>query len=377
MNDKMTLTNLFGGIFKDKTVFVTGHTGFIGSWLTEWLCELGANVVGYSLEPTTSPSLFGTLELEKRITHVIGDINNTKNLQNEIQKHSPEIVFHLAAQSLVKQSYENPLVTFQTNIIGTANLLQIIKDENKIKICIIMTSDKCYQNVESSHAYVEDDPVGGDDPYSASKGAAEIITNSYKKSFFVDNNEKQTKIATVRAGNVIGGGDWAPDRIIPDCIKSFTQKNPVHIRHPDAIRPFQYVLEPISGMFCLANKMWDDKSFSESWNFGPSHTDTTCNVKQIVEKVIKNWGGDASYDINNKKSFKESNFLLLNSQKAQNKLNWHPVFDIDKTISETINWYKTHYYKTDEISGYTKNCIQSYVKHAEELKLKWMSKTIE
>ncbi|SVD63767.1 uncharacterized protein METZ01_LOCUS416621, partial [marine metagenome] len=248
-----------------------------------------ANVVGYSLEPPTEPSLFGTLELEKRITHIIGDINNTENLQNEIQKHSPEIVFHLAAQSLVKQSYENPLETFQTNIIGTANLLQIIKDENKIKICIIMTSDKCYQNVESSHAYVEDDPLGGDDPYSASKGAAEIIANSYKKSFFADNNENQTKIATVRAGNVIGGGDWAVNRIIPDIVRSIVSKQDIVIRSPNSTRPWQHVMEPLSGYLWLGiNIFREPEKYSSAWNFGP-HAHEIITVKNMVENILNLW----------------------------------------------------------------------------------------
>ncbi len=359
----------FECFFKDKTVLVTGHTGFIGSWLTLWLQLLGSNVIGLSLDIPTKPSLFQNLDLSKKINHNLGDINEIQTLKTILDTHQPEIVFHLAAQSLVKKSYDAPLSTLQTNIMGTANLLESIRDCSSVKICILMTSDKCYRNSESLNAYVEDDPLGGNDLYSASKGAAEIIINSYKKSFF--NDDSSTQISTIRAGNVIGGGDWSSNRIIPDCVQNFSQKKPVQIRQPNAIRPFQYVLEPISGMFCLAQKMWNDTSFDESWNIGPLLNDTPLTVSQIVEKVLTNWGEASWQDISTQKSFKESGVLLLNSGKIKNRLGWTPIFNIVEAISETILWYKKYYAKSEEIESFSKNCIKFYVKKAKNKMENW------
>jgi CDP-glucose 4,6-dehydratase len=331
--------------------------------------------VGFSLNYPTKPSLFQKLNLENKINHHIGDINDIDSIKKILKKYKPEIVFHLAAQSLVKQSYENPLSTLQTNIMGTANMLEAIREVDSVKNCIVMTSDKCYKNIETYDAYTEEDPLGGNDPYSASKGAVEIIINSYKKSFFQDNQSQQTKISTIRAGNVIGGGDWSPNRIIPDCIVNFLQNKSVQIRHPNAIRPFQYVLEPISGMLCLAEKMWGNESFDESWNMGPLVSDTPQKIHTIVEKIIKKWGTGTWQDISDQKSFKESNLLLVNSQKAQNRLGWYPIFDIDNAISETIDWYKQYRDNPDEIESYSKKCIDVYVKKAIEKKIKWTSES--
>ena len=334
---------------------------------------LGSNVVGFSLNYPTKPSLFQKLNLEDKIHHHIGDINDIDSIRTILKKYKPEIVFHLAAQALVKQSYESPLSTLQTNVMGTANLLEAIRETDSVKNCIVMTSDKCYRNIETPDAYTEDDPLGGNDPYSASKGAAEIVVNSYKKSFFQDNHDNQTKISTIRAGNVIGGGDWSLNRIIPDCIGNFLQNKSVEIRHPNAIRPFQYVLEPISGMFCLAEKMWENESFDESWNIGPVLSDAPQRIHTIVEKIIKKWGTGTWQDVSDKKSFKESNLLLLNSQKAQNRLGWYPIFDIDNAISETVDWYKKYHDNPEEIESYSEKCIDLYVKKAREMKIKWAS----
>lgn len=309
--------------------------------------------------------------MEDKIHHHIGDINDIDSIKIILKKYRPEIVFHLAAQALVKQSYETPLSTLQTNIMGTANLLEAIRETDSVKNCIIMTSDKCYKNIETLDAHVENDPLGGNDPYSASKGASEIVVDSYKKSFFQNDQSQQTKISTIRAGNVIGGGDWSPDRIIPNCIENLSQNKSVQIRHPNAIRPFQYVLEPISGMFCLVEKMWENDSFDESWNIGPLLSDAPQKIHTIVEKIIKKWGTGTWQDISDQKSFKESNLLLLNSQKAQSRLGWYPIFDIDNAISETIDWYKEYHDNPNEIESYSKNCIERYVKKAIEMKIKW------
>ena len=240
----MSSEYLFNGIFKNKTVFVTGHTGFIGSWLVLWLQSLGAKVIGYSLESPTKPSLFEALSLENEIIHIIGDIQDKQNLFDHIEKYKPEIVIHLAAQSLVRASYEDPSETFRTNVLGTVNILDSIRKLDCVKACVIMTSDKCYQNLNGNHFHKETDPLGGNDPYSASKGAAEIITNSFRNSFFntEKNHDKNTGIASVRAGNVIGGGDWARDRIIPDCITALITDKKIRVRNPLSVRPWQFVL---------------------------------------------------------------------------------------------------------------------------------------
>ena len=365
---------LFNNFFKDKKILVTGHTGFIGSWLTLWLQVLGANVIGFSLNYPTKPSLFKILNLENKIQHYFGDINDTEQLKRIFSKHKPEIVFHLAAQSLVRLSYQTPLTTLQTNIMGTANLLEVIKDYN-VNICIIMTSDKCYRNSESSHAYVENDPLGGMDPYSASKAATEIVVTSYQQSFFNNSISQKTRIATIRSGNVIGGGDWALDRLIPDCTRSFSKNELVHLRNPNAVRPFQYILEPISGIFCLAIKMWNYNSFNESWNIGPLLPDNPSTVKEVVNKVIKYWGDGSWKDTSEENSLHESKLLMLNSQKAIDKLDWYPVFDLEQSVKETVIWYKKFYEQINDMEEFSKNCISSYTKKATDIGLKWASPT--
>jgi|TARA_B110000467_G_scaffold162447_1_gene185735 CDP-glucose 4,6-dehydratase len=363
---------LFNNFFKDKIILITGHTGFIGSWLTLWLESLGSKVIGFSLNHPTTPSLFQTLNLEDKIQHYFGDINNIEQLKAILSKHKPEIVFHLAAQSLVRLSYQTPLTTLQTNIMGTANLLESIKNTS-VKSCIVMTSDKCYRNYESFHPYDENDALGGSDPYSASKAAAEIIVNSYQKSFFDHSNVQKTKIATVRSGNVIGGGDWALDRLIPDCVRNFSERKHINLRNPNSVRPFQYVLEPISGMLCLAEKMWDDDSFNESWNLGPSLSDNPSRVDEVVNKVIKYWNGGSWKDTSQENSLPESKLLLLNSQKAIDRLDWSPVFDIDHSIKETVIWYKKYHEQKNDMEEFSKRCISYYSKKAIDLGLKWTS----
>ena len=371
----MSLEYLFNGIFKNKTVFVTGHTGFIGSWLVLWLQSLGAKVIGYSLEPPTKPSLFETLSLENEITHIIGDIQDKQNLSDNIEKHKPEIVIHLAAQSLVRASYEDPSETFQTNILGTVNILDSIRKLDCVKACVIMTSDKCYQNLDDNRFHKETDPLGGNDPYSASKGAAEIITNSFRNSFFntEKNHDKNTGIASVRAGNVIGGGDWARDRIIPDCITALTTDKKIRVRNSSSIRPWQFVLEPISGILWLSSKLYTNpKTYSTAWNFGPNQTNKI-TVEKIVQNIIKIWNRGDWVDVSkeSKDQSIESVSLLLDSTKALNSLEWKTIYSLETAINETISWYKSYYNNHVSMRELSINQIEQYSKKANQMNIAW------
>ena len=371
----MSLEYLFNGIFKNKTVFVTGHTGFIGSWLVLWLQSLGAKVIGYSLEPPTKPSLFETLSLENEITHIIGDIQDKQNLSDNIEKHKPEIVIHLAAQSLVRASYEDPSETFQTNILGAVNILDSIRKLDYVKACVVMTSDKCYQNLDANSFHKETDPLGGNDPYSASKGAAEIITNSFRNSFFntEKNHDKNTGIASVRAGNVIGGGDWARDRIIPDCITALTTEKKIRVRNPSSIRPWQFVLEPISGILWLSSKLYTNpKTYSTAWNFGPNQTNKI-TVEKIVQNIIKIWNRGDWVDVSkeSKDQSIESVSLLLDSTKALNSLEWKTIYSLETAINETISWYKSYYNNHVSMRELSINQIEQYSKKANQMNIAW------
>ena len=372
----MISKDLFEGVFQNKKIFVTGHTGFQGSWLILWLKSLGAKVTGYSLSPPTKPSLFEILQLKQDINHILGDVRDHSFLQKCLIKHKPDIVFHLAAQPLVRLSYEKPVDTFHTNIMGTVNLLEAIRNTQSVKAGIIITSDKCYENKEWTFAYRENDPLGGFDPYSASKGATEIITSSYSRSFFhSDNKKRNVGIATVRAGNVIGGGDWAQDRIVPDCIRSINSGKLIQIRNPKSIRPWQYVLEPISGMLLLASKLWKNPySYNESWNFGPNLS-TNVTVKELVIQIIKEFEQKAKWkDVskNTKNAAHEANFLRLDSTKANNLLGWRQTYSIKETISETASWYK-NYVKKREMIKFTVSQIEKYVEKAKYMNADWIA----
>jgi CDP-glucose 4,6-dehydratase len=344
--------------FKNKTVLVTGHTGFIGTWMSLWLDFLGAKVIGYSQNPSTKPSIFEIVKLKKNITHVIGDINNFEKLQQIIKINKPEFVFHLAAQSIVRESYDNPLKTFQTNVIGTANILESIKNSS-VKSCIIMTSDKCYENKELGRAFKESDSMGGNDPYSASKGAAELVTAAYRNSFFKNN---KIGIASVRSGNVIGGGDWSTDRLIPDCFRFLYQNKTISIRNPNAVRPWQFVLEPIFGMLSLSSHLQKNtRQFSESWNFGPSSS-KKITVEEIVKKIIQQWGkGKFKKNPSKKdKEYHEATTLRINSKKAKKLLNWNSVYTNNESLFETVEWYKQYYGKHD-MKEFSIKQIQKYM----------------
>jgi CDP-glucose 4,6-dehydratase len=330
--------------YKNKNVLVTGHTGFKGSWLTIWLLSLGANVIGYSLDPKRNEDNFVKANIKDKIVDIRGDIRNVDKLKKVFEIYKPEIVFHLAAQPLVRYSYANPKYTYDVNILGTVNILECIRECEETKIGIIITSDKCYKNNEWVWGYRENDRMGGYDPYSSSKSCVELIVSSYQNSFF--NPEKFDKhgklIASVRAGNVIGGGDWSEDRLIPDCIKALQKGKKITIRSPYSIRPWQHVLEPLSGYLLVGAKLVSDGiQYANAWNFGPEYRNMI-NVLEIVEKVVNGWGS-GNYSIeNNKNNFHEAKLLSLDINKAKYYLQWYPRWGIDKTIEKIIEWYKNY-----------------------------------
>ena len=348
--------------FRNKIILVTGHTGFIGSWLTLWLLKLGSTVIGYSLKPNTKPNVFEVLDIKNQIIHVVGDIRNKAKLETKINEFKPEFVFHLAAQPLVIESYKKPLYTFETNVIGTANVLDAIKNTSSVKVGIMMTSDKSYENLGKLHRFKEEDPMGGHDPYSASKGASELIISSYRRSFF--DSKKNVAISSIRAGNVIGGGDWADDRIVPDCIRSIVSNKPIFLRYPKSTRPFQFVLEPISGILCLAKKMTTDSTaFSQAWNFGPKNRSLELTVEELIRLILEYWGQknhpiqyDPLY-----KNYYESKLLRLNSSKAMNLLEWRPTYTIKEAIKNTVLWYK-EFLSNHDMKEFTLTQIDKYMK---------------
>ena len=370
---KLSSKSMFKGIYKDRTVLVTGHTGFIGSWLVLWLQSLGAKVVGYSLESSTKPSLFEMLGLENEITHIIGNVQDNQNLSDNIEKYKPEIVIHLAAQPLVRVSYEDPVETFRTNILGTVNILDSIRKSDSVSSCVVMTSDKCYQNLDADRFHKETDPLGGSDPYSASKGAAEIITNSFRNSFFNKSN-----IATVRAGNVIGGGDWAKDRIVPDCIRALTTNKKIMVRNPSSIRPWQFVLEPISGILWLGSKLYTKpEKYSEAWNLGPNQT-SNITVEKVVQNIIRIWDKDGSEKgswLDTSKESKnqpnESISLLLDSTKALTSLEWKTIYSFETAINQTVSWYKSYYNNDTSMKELSVHQIEQYSKTADQMNITW------
>lgn len=321
--------------YKNKTVLVTGDTGFKGSWLAIWLKELGANVIGFSLPPKTNRDNYVVCKMGEKITHIDGDIRDYHHLESTIRHFNPDFIFHLAAQALVIDGYHHPRETYSTNIMGTVNVLEAIKHKS-VKGAIIVTSDKCYENKEMKSAYTEDDSLGGHEPYSASKAACEIIVKSYQRSFF--NSEDTANIASVRAGNVIGGGDWCANRIIPDCIRSLENKIPIFIRNPKAVRPWQHVLEPLSGYLKLGKQLIACDTFSGAWNFGPK-TKNAVTVEKLVNQLITHWGsGEVSFG-NIQNGPTETILLYLDISKALGQLDWQPKWDLDKTLEQTISGY--------------------------------------
>ena len=341
--------------FRNKKILVTGHTGFKGSWLVLWLNTLGAKIYGISNNYPTNPCNFKVLKLEKKINHKILDLRDLKKVKSYILKIKPDYIFHLAAQSLVKLSYKDPINTFSTNIMGTCNVLDSIKYlKNKCNV-VIITSDKSYKNIEIKRGYKEYDLLGGIDPYSASKGSAELLIKSYYESFL---KSKNIRISVSRAGNVIGGGDWSKDRILPDCVKAWSKGKKVIIRNPRSTRPWQHVLEVIFGYLVLAINLKKNININgEAFNFGPKNSQDK-NVISLLREIKKNWGS-AKWKIKKNKSFKESRLLKLNSLKSKIKLKWSNKLSFAETIKLTINWYKKYYGK-DEIFDYTVSQIKNY-----------------
>jgi len=328
--------------WKGKRVLLTGHTGFKGSWLSLWLQSMGAQVVGYALAPPTNPSLFDVANVGKGMTSVIGDIRDLTKLQAVFAEHRPEIVIHMAAQPLVRYSYQNPVETYSTNVMGTVHLLEAVRNTPGVKAVVNITTDKCYENREWAWGYRENEPMGGYDPYSNSKGCAELVSSAYRSSFFNANSHAQhgVALATVRAGNVIGGGDWAQDRLIPDILAAFEQGKLVDIRNPHAIRPWQHVLEPLRGYLTLAERLFEHgPNFAEGWNFGPNDEDAK-PVGWIVEQMAAMWGGGAQWQIDNGEHPHEANYLKLDISKARSRLDWHPALRLNDALALIIDWSK-------------------------------------
>lgn len=325
-----------------KRILLTGNTGFKGSWLSLWLQSMGAHVVGYALAPPTHPSLFEVAGVGKGMTSVIGDIRDLAKLQAVFADHRPEIVIHMAAQALVRSSYQNPVETYSTNVMGTVHLLEAVRNTPGVKAVVNVTTDKCYENREWNWGYRENEPMGGFDPYSNSKGCAELVSSAYRSSFFNASHHAQhgVALATARAGNVIGGGDWALDRLIPDILGAFEQGRMVDIRHPHAIRPWQHVLEPLRGYLTLAERLFEEgPGFAEGWNFGPNDEDAR-PVAWIVEQMAALWGSDAQWRIDAGAHPHEATYLKLDISKARSRLAWHPALRLDAALALIIDWSK-------------------------------------
>ena len=338
----MTKATAFGGAFAGRRVLLTGHTGFKGAWLSEWLLGLGADVTGFALAPPTDPALFVQLGLARRLRHIESDVRDAAKVADAVSESRPDFIFHLAAQSLVRESYEQPVDTFATNVMGTINVLEAARALDRPCVVIVVTTDKCYLNREWHYGYREDDPLGGRDPYSASKAAAEIATAAWRSSFF---GKSPVRLASGRAGNVIGGGDWARDRIVPDCIRALSAGRPIPVRNRLATRPWQHVLEPLAGYLWLAASLaaatgprHDDTSLESAFNFGPD-SDSNRNVGELVGRVLQRWPGEWA-DASDGAAPHEAQFLHLSTDKAARLLRWRPVWSFDRTIAETVGWYR-------------------------------------
>ena len=347
--------------WKDKRVFITGHTGFKGGWLSLWLKSLGAKVTGFSLDIPTEPSFYKVTRVYEGLNSLRGEIRDFSFLKNTILEHRPEILIHMAALPLVRYSYEHPLDTLSTNILGSIHILEAVRQSEGVRVVINVTSDKCYENQEWVWGYREIDPMGGNDPYSSSKGCSELITTAYRKSFFQSEVNGKSKVAlgSARAGNVIGGGDWSQDRLIPDMVRSFINKQPVVIRNPKAVRPWQHVLDPLNGYMTLAEKLWEHGGkFADSWNFGP-HENDSCSVENIAAQATEQWGEGATWEMDTASSHHEASQLRLDCAKAKNNLGWVPLWTLKRSIQKTVEWYKAHLNEQD-MKAFTLQQISEY-----------------
>jgi CDP-glucose 4,6-dehydratase len=371
---------LFGSAYNGKRVLVTGHTGFKGAWLCEWLLGLGAEVTGLSLPPPTEPSLFNELGLARRLRHTLGDIQEAEVVRATVQEAKADFVFHLAAQPLVRESYRRPRETFNVNAMGTLNLLEALRDCTRPCAAVFVTTDKCYENREWLHGYRETDALGGRDPYSASKAVAELIIGSYRHSFFQDH---PVKIASGRAGNVIGGGDWALDRILPDCIHALQKNKPIPVRNRRATRPWQHVLEPLSGYLWLGASLATPKlrrsdlpSLTSAFNFGPNR-DSNRTVAELVEEVLRHWPGRWQ-DKTDPKAPHEAGLLQLSTDKAAGLLRWFPVWSFAAAVAATVQWYrKAESFKhAKEFQKLTRGQISQYVSQARAARLPWVQPAV-
>ena len=362
----------FSNTYRGKRVLVTGHTGFKGAWLCEWLLSLGANVSGFALQPPTNPALFDQLQLSDRINDCRGDIRDAVAVAERVRCVQPEFIFHLAAQPLVRLSYDQPVETYSTNVMGTVHLLDAARQLNSHCTIIAITTDKCYENREWVHSYREEDPMGGHDPYSSSKGAAELVIAAYRRSYFSSPNSA-IRLASARAGNVIGGGDWAFDRIVPDCIRALSKNESIVVRNKVATRPWQHVLEPLSGYLWLGSKLSkgdiQPTALASGFNFGPALSSNR-SVADLVNEIIKYWPGKVDYQIN-PNAVHEANLLNLAIDKAQHYLGWCPVWNFDRTIAETVGWYLRNKQDGQQGTAAAVAQIDSYTSDAKEMNLPW------
>src|SRR5450830_955242 len=368
------IKQLFDGYYSGRRVFVTGHTGFKGSWLTQWLLLLGAEVTGYSIGLPTQPSLYKSLGLSRQTQDVRGDVRRSQDVQTAMDKAAPEVVIHMAAQALVLPSYADPLTTFETNVMGTANVLEAARHCPSVRSVVVVTTDKCYANNEWQYGYREADALGGHDPYSASKAAAEMVVASYRSSFFDagDTVGKRTGVASVRSGNVIGGGDWAADRLVPDCMRALMEGNPIVVRNPGSVRPWQHVLEPLSGYLWLGALLARDPArYGGAWNFGPD-PESAVSVEQLVSLVFQVWGGAAGFETaTSAQALSEAGILRLDCTKARSQLGWRPVYDVGEAVRQTVTWYCSIMEDAGQAAPLMVQGIADYVQSAHARGVSW------
>lgn len=344
--------------WQGKRVLLTGHTGFKGSWLSLWLQKAGAQVIGYSLKPPTTPSLFDLAHIAEGMVSIEADIRDLETLKAAVAEYKPEIVIHMAAQPLVRYSYQHPVETYSTNVMGTVNVLEAVRKAEGIKVVVNITSDKCYENQEWVWGYRENEPMGGKDPYSNSKGCSELVVSAYRRSYFAT-PDNAVGVASVRAGNVIGGGDWATDRLIPDIMRAIVAKEPVLIRNPNAIRPWQHVLEPLGGYLTLAEHLWESSTdYAEGWNFGPDDMDAR-PVSWIVQHLTQLWGEGASWKLDTNDHPPEATYLKLDCSKAKMRLKWSPATDLATTLDWIVEWYRS-YINGEDLRQITERQIDRY-----------------